>query len=230
MSATCVILNRKTGFAVVATDSRVTFDVGGEYEFMDGATKLRSAGDGCVYTVTDSGPYADEVREALTKPLPGRTPGDKATNLHALLKRHEADLSVLIVGFEPDGPALFMVKPERVQQMQYADSTCATIGLERYVPRLWNRVYVKTPNGLEEHAPVSLHSASLSMVRAADAAVFLIQSGAKYTELCSGDYSTKFGLPSVGGPVDLAMMTPEKVRTYRIGGGYGFDATRLTED
>ena len=227
-------------YIVLASDSRVglAWNFGDTYlnqGHFDGVGKFRDAGDGCIlFTSTQLERGYDEAdRELLEGPIPGSTVRTKAQVLQKRFKgkRH---LTFLLAGFD-DGPAFAHLRGGGLTvASENVAGQCITMGLDEFVQPLWRPVYVKTEDGYEQLTPIHLSSRSMSVGKAVDTAIFLIQAGGKYLELATTDGDDRWDRPRVGGPIDLVLMqnlTEVKIDHFRIGGVYGLDHDymRLTQ-
>lgn len=237
MSAFVGIFNEH--YIVLASDSRVgcTWNLGDTYlnqGHFDGVGKFRDAGDGCILftsTQLERGWEAADS-ELLEEPIPGSSVRTKAQVLQKRFKgmRH---LTFLLAGFDDDAPTYAHLMSGGLQVFS-EPGQCISMGLDEFTRPLWGPTYVKTEEGYEKMTPIHLSARSMSVGKAVDTAIFLIQAGGKYLELATTDGDDRWDRPRVGGPIDLVLMqnlTEVKIDHFRIGGVYGLDHDymRLTQ-
>src|SRR5690606_38172137 len=97
---------------------------------------------------------------------------------------------------------------------------------------LWNEVYVKAEGGYELQSPTSIARQDMTIGKAVDTALFLLQAGGKYLELATGGTS-ELDRPVIGPVIDAALiinLLEPQLYLHRIGATYGrdYEYERLT--
>lgn len=243
MSAAVYIYQKS--FAVMAADTRhgLSLDVNSHgdelFSCIDGASKIYDAGDGAVVFRTNDfrGKGRDAVLKALRKPLRGTTAAEKAKHLHRIMRANGVEKNSCIILRFGDGPELAVAEPTGAKEYPNMEGEIITVGINDFVERLWNTVYVKDGGSYREMSPMKIKAANFTPSKAVDAALFLLQAGGRYMELCrfgSGkDIPLRRGesrrhMPTVGGATDLVLLLKQSgggVRReyFQFGGKYGLD-------